>query len=189
MNSYARTLFFWFWFFFYWIFKKMKSCCRYCRTNRHNAILRNDDIQQVNEIQPLISDDDCVFADRINNPNDYDEQLNELYHMITFLVQLIPKLMKLVQQLMQLMEVLLLQGFLQVLKISFHISLELRTLTVLWRVYYNDHNTLQAICMLMNTALLSHFLYTCGVPIIIVINILELIMKIIIKIIILRLII
>ena len=51
----------------------MKSCCRYCRTNRHYAILRNDDIQQDNEIQPLISDDDCVFADRINNPNDYDE--------------------------------------------------------------------------------------------------------------------
>ena len=51
----------------------MKICCRYCRTNRHNAILRNDDIQQDDEIQPLISDDDCVFADRINNPNDYDE--------------------------------------------------------------------------------------------------------------------
>ena len=60
-------------FFLYWISKKMKSCCRYCRRNRHNAILRNDDIQQENEIQPFISDDDFVFADRINNPNDYDE--------------------------------------------------------------------------------------------------------------------
>ena len=48
----------------------MKSCM----TNRYNAILRNDDIQQDGEIQPLIiGDDDLVFADRINNPNDYDE--------------------------------------------------------------------------------------------------------------------
>ena len=60
-------------FIFYWIFKKMKSCCIYCRTNRHITILRNNDIQQDNEIQSMISDDDYVFADRINNPNDYDE--------------------------------------------------------------------------------------------------------------------
>ena len=55
-------------FFFYWIFK---TCCKYCRRNRHNGILRNNDIQQDNEIQPLVSDD--VFADRIDNPSNYDE--------------------------------------------------------------------------------------------------------------------
>ena len=59
-------------YFFYWVYKKHISCCRYWR-NMQNAIPMNDFNPQDDEIQPLINDDDCVFADRINNPNDYDE--------------------------------------------------------------------------------------------------------------------
>ena len=52
-------------YFIYWTIKKIRNCCCYCRAHRLSA---------TDQIDGVVDDKNDDIADRINNPQDYDEQ-------------------------------------------------------------------------------------------------------------------
>ena len=58
----------------YWIIKKIKECCIYCKSIRRNPPIDLNDEEEDVPQQLIINDNDDLFADRIMNPDDYDEK-------------------------------------------------------------------------------------------------------------------
>ena len=58
-------------YFIYWTIKKIRSCCCYCRAHRLSS---NTNTAAPDQIDGAVDDDNDWIADRMINPQDYDEQ-------------------------------------------------------------------------------------------------------------------